>query len=575
MSDSLGGIADAPTGEIQQPATSTTYRFSHGARGPELLTERADGGMRRQLLLGRIGAGRLDQAFVGTELDPDGAPTGRLSFLPIERLTHGGLALAPFEQSAHAAGFDQPITAACLRCHTSADARAYPRNALGTDAFSRLSPLDCSSCHGETSRHVALMEDRQRSDDGDLGLLRWAELPAATQRDVCASCHLEGEAHLDLRATPLGLAQIRGPQSEPLPSARPTLVPARALDDFRFVSQSERLVLSACFRAAPSMTCTSCHAPHDSVAAQGPESFDRACLACHITDSATAATGGCSRPADLTVQAVTGAEARSAEGCSDCHMRRSQPFDLPGVVSVDHWIRRRPPPPSRRPMRHVADPGGALALFDDGRLAPALQSPAGRRWADELIAFGLFRQERGEEAAQQLPRNMDAHADAAPDAAAAGLPSLSASAEALHLRALIHESAGELDEARRTWDRALAIDPAHPEARLDRAALRLLQSDVAGALSDAAELLRLHPQAEKAWNLRAHAALAGGDVRAAAEALMNSAVLWPSDAAVWQELGRLLLLLDEDGLARQALERAAALEPSRPGLAEALASLPP
>ena len=51
---------------------------------------------------------------------------------------------------------------------------------------------------------------------------------------------------------------------------------------------------------------------------------------------------------------MTGGEPRSAAGCVDCHVRRSQPFDLTEVRSADHWIRRRIEPPSTAALNQTS-----------------------------------------------------------------------------------------------------------------------------------------------------------------------------------------------------------------------------
>jgi Flp pilus assembly protein TadD len=122
------------------------------------------------------------------------------------------------------------------------------------------------------------------------------------------------------------------------------------------------------------------------------------------------------------------------------------------------------------------------------------------------------------------------------------------------------------------YDDALKIDAAHPEARLNRARLRLESGDVEGALSDAAILVESYPAADKPWNIRARAAAMAGDIGAAAQALALSTERWPSDPASWHELGRLLLELDRPAEARTALEQARRLQPDRPGLADDLAT---
>jgi Tetratricopeptide repeat len=568
MSDSLGPLAEAPTGEWTNAHTGTRFVFGTDAQGPTLTATRADGGRRVQRVVGRIGAGIFDTSFVGTELDPLGRPTGRLSFLPLERLADGTLEPAPFE-ALGGAGFDQPVTAECLECHTTENPialtrpslradRVYPGNALGADALRRLPPLGCDACHGDTRRHVEIQLGGDAAAADDIGLVRLGELPAPEQRDVCARCHLDGEARVALQPL-VGY----GPRRHPLHQDRPVLVPAQPDDEFRFVAQLDRLALSACFRGSE-MSCTTCHAPHRAVIAQGPQSFEAACRSCHASDA-------CHRPADLTVEAVTGAPSRTAEGCVDCHVRRSQPYDLAGVRTADHWIRSRIPLPSTAPVH--AKHSGPLALFDDGRMAAALDSDGGRAWENGLIALGLWHRGDAEEAAHrldQLPPPGTPAVDWPPPPAP--LPPLPLSGSFHFVRGLVLEAVGRVGEAHDAYRDAELADGQAPEPRVNRAALRLGLGDSESARETAEELLNLYPRAEAAFNLGARALAQDGQLEAAADALVKSTLCWPSDAGVWHELGRLYLALGDAGLAQAALSQAAVLEPSRPGLQADLAA---
>ena len=570
MSASLGPVLTFPHGAAVQPVSGRRYAF--GAGGQFTLLE-PDGGRQRQLVVGRIGAGLFDTSWVGAQLDPQGMPTGRLTFLPVETITGAGASLAPFELAGAGAGLRQPVTPECLQCHTldapprvsagnGTDPRhTYPSDLLGADALQRLSPLSCTACHGPTTRHADLMTERVHADGDDLGLTRLRDLPPARQRDVCARCHLQGEAHMELAPVSPG-----GPQPADFLARRPALVPARATDDFRFVGQLERLALSACFRGAPEMTCTSCHQPHSGAARQGVASFDAACARCHPT-------GACSRDPALAVRDVTGEAARSADGCVDCHVRRSQPFDLPRLRTADHFIRRRIPLPAAVPFREHADPDGPLQVFDDGRLQAALATDAGRRWDAGLRALGALRLGRPAEAAallHDLPPPGSAEARTPPRGAA--LPPLETCADFHHLRGLVLEAAGESAAALAAYADALALDERHPEARVNHGGLLLHQGDMNGALQDAALLLSFYPRSEQAWNLRALAAARAGDAGAAAAALAASAERDPDNPATWQQLGRLLLALGRKQDALAALRVAAELSPGREGLAADLAA---
>lgn len=581
MSDSLGPAGSVPVGTVRQSASGRRYEIGTDGGSGSLVATEADGGRRRQRVVGRIGAGLYDTSFVGAELDRAGRPTDRLSFLPVEVVRGHGLALSPFELQGEGLGLGQPVAGECLQCHTldaaprlpagnGPDARhTLPRNLLGAEALRHLAPLDCAACHGATGRHADLMTERVHGDPDDLGLARLRDLPASGQRDICARCHLQGDAQIELAPVAAG-----GPQPADFLARRPTLVPARPGDDFRFVGQLERLALSACFRGSEAMTCTTCHAPHTAVARQGVATFDAACRRCHVAGGGAARE--CARPPDASVGDVTGEAARSAEGCVDCHVRRSQPFDLPLVRTADHFIRRRIPRPATAPFRAFADPAGPLAVFDDGRLAASLATEEGRHWQSGLLALGALRLGRNAEAAERLadvpasgtPAASTSAAREPPAALGTALPPLESCADFHHARGLLLEAVGDLQEARRAYGDALALDGLHPEARINRGALLLQAGDLDGALQDAATLIASYPRAEQPWNLRALAAARAGDVEAAASALAASVERWPSDAATWHELGRMLLRLGRRQDARAALAQAVALAPGRAGLAE-------
>ena len=311
MARSLGPAGAVTTGAVANPRSGVRYEIA----GATLTATYPDGGTRRQRVVGRIGAGLFDTSWAAAEIDGEGAVTPRLFFAPLETLAGHGLALSPFEHHAPSAGMDLALTPSCLTCHTTVDPvrlpgaaaparpaaepRPVPGHHLGADAFDHLQALGCDACHGDPARHLDLFAGVAQGPKGDIGLRRLGALAPGAQRDVCARCHLQGDARLEL-----GPAAGDGP----IAGRIPVLVPKRTLeDDFRFVGQLERLALSACFRKSPAMTCTTCHRPHAGVAAQGVESFDAACRKCHPAVGAGHTT--------LTVEQVTGhAHALPSEG---------------------------------------------------------------------------------------------------------------------------------------------------------------------------------------------------------------------------------------------------------------------
>jgi predicted CXXCH cytochrome family protein len=539
MSRSVGRVEGLAPGAVTNQATRTRYDVSSAGGDAWLTATKNDGGTRRQRIVGRIGAGIFDRSWVTSEVDAAGAPTGRLFFAPVETVAGHGLELAPFDVHSGSPGMDMPMTRDCLTCHTlDVPPSRFPPNQFAPDGFSSMAALGCPACHGSVDKHAAIMRGNRGTSHEGLGIARLARLAPAAQRDVCARCHLQGDARIDL---------VNGnpDRSRPLASQIPVLVPARGHADFRFVGQLERLALSACFKASPAMTCTTCHDPHTGVRAQGVESFDRACVSCHKTLTTT-----------------TEAAHASMTGCSGCHVRRSQPFDLPHVTTADHFIRRRIQPAQAMPHRQFADREGPLDLYDDGRLHATLQTAAGRRWKNGVLAMGLLTMGRFKEAARLLeafpaPGSPAARAPAAPE----GLTPLETLPAFHTVRGFVLMGNGRVDDARRAFSDAIAIDPAAADARLARARINFDTGDLRGALLDTETVIRAWPQAEQPWDLRIEIAMRSGRPDLALTAADASTRLWPSNPRTWATLALLARQRGETERAQRALERARALSP--------------
>lgn len=594
MAGSVGDLAHPS--RLPEPGAVTNplsgQRFEITVRGDEawLTATTARGGTRRQRLVGRIGAGVFDVSWVGEEIDPGtGEGTGRLFFAPVESITGHGLELSPFELHEGSPGMDMALTGDCLTCHTTdrpadlegasraADGRSvYPANALGSGAFHHLDAIGCADCHGDTSRHraIATGQDPPREGEG-LGLRRMGELSAAERRDICARCHLQGEVRTELLS---GMAEGAPRRDRPLTAQIPVLVPVRDPTDFRFVGQMEQLALSPCFRSSPEMTCTTCHDPHTAVRAQGPKSFDSACVSCHGGAAANQAESHCSRDPELTVVRVTGRTPRTEAGCVDCHMPRAEPADLPHIEAADHRVRRHLPAPETGSEdvtadsdrdglpehRGVLDREGPMRLYldpHDDRLTAALATAAGKRWSRGVEAMGMVSLGRLEDATEGLadfpaPGSAEARRATAPE------PLVPLETEPLfhHLRAVVLQATGRFEEALAGYGDALELDPGRASARIGRAELRLRLGDYPGVVADTEEVIRAHPQAEAPWLLRAELALRLERPDMALTAFEEAASRWPSNPAVWAQIARLRRALGRPD-APQAESRAEALAP--------------
>lgn len=565
MAESIGPVKEPPVGTVTNGKTGNRYDLSR--RGDEgwLLATTRSGGSRRQRIVGRIGAGILDTSWAAAEVDPwSGRETGRLFFAPVETIAGQGPKLSPFENAPSSPGIDMELTHDCLTCHTldrledlpgaatnQPGGTLYPRNAIGSEAFEQLSPFACDACHGSTDHHVELMSGSSPSDGGEIGLRRLGSLPAPIQRDVCARCHLQGDARLELdRELPrAGLPTV---------VHWPVLVPENQADEFRFVSQLERLAVSACFQGS-TMTCTTCHEPHTGVREQGVASFDRACQQCHEM---------CSRPQELSAEQVTGEPARTEAACVDCHVRRSQPFDLPHVRSADHWVRRSiPRPQDDLPHRQFAAADSPLKIFDDGRLKTHLATPEGQLWRAGVMAVGLATLGKLPEAAALFerfppPGSAEAVRGQAPD----GWAAVEETALFHQVRALVFQSQGKFPQALSAYSDALSVNPQEAGARMARARLRFHAGDFLGLVEDTQILINDHPRSEQPWILRAQLAQKLGRADMAASAYSKASEIWPSSFQLWFQLAQAHQALGQGEQALTADRRARDLNPELPSL---------
>ncbi len=526
MADTLGPLdADRMPAEpadewVLNPASGAFYRVEGNEAGWRIVEEHdAPGSTRRSMELAwRIGAGVRDMAFVARD-------HGRWQFSPLEFYTGLGWASAPFEFGAHPAGLRQPVTPDCLSCHTTRELpNPYPYNDLGD-----LEPvgLDCGACHGPVEEHVRRME---ADEQGDPAILNPADLVPGRQLDLCARCHLEGDARI-----PLTAAGHTGVQpGDDLLQERAVLVGREPGDDFSFVSQARRLALSECFQASTDMTCQTCHDPHTALALDQPAGTQAACVSCHE---------GPHRP-------VAGGEPPPRQrACADCHMRVARPFDLPHGAVTDHWIRSFLPPAADDGMvRHNESGDSDWVLF---KWRPTDPDRLERDAADALLAQALIH-------GGQVSRStalFDLLPPAGSEDARTG-PILEL-APTHFMRGRAYASSGRPADAEQAYRDALALDPEMPEASMNLAWHLLERGQTAEARALASRVASRHPRAENPWRLLGAAALAEDDVRGAANAWQRSLDRQPDQPRLWHSLADALAAAGDEQGAMEARSEAA------------------
>jgi hypothetical protein len=484
------------------------YHFEAGANGPRVV-ETCPGVPAHRLeaeLAYAIGAGLLDRAFV--------AVRGAFEwFAPLEIVsTPEGrhAALAPGHMASPGLRFGVAITPECLACHTDRlPPDAFP---LNLHAGERWTPrgISCAACHGRTDEHERLRRTERSPGPEDSGtplpgrdpVLRPAELSRTQRMSICAACHLQGDARIALD----GSLAIPAPGGDLL-QQRAVFVARAESEEIGFVSQTERLVLSACYRDA-SLACDTCHDPHRTLFEADERARVRnACQACHPGElelpSATASP--CSRPTE---------PAAGARDCVDCHMRRTPTYDVAEVEIHDHHIRRDPGPASRparprvlaspaldwkrfawpdqEPPEHVDDPGlWLMALAHRGGLERAAERLA-EQPGPRVEGLAMYHHSRGsllerigrpEEAVPAYERALELDPELAPSAINLGL---------------LYGMRGERERGIALLTAVLARHPAAVNALRNRAGLRFEAGDPAGFQADLTAAFELQPLAELA-----------------------------------------------------------------------------
>ena len=217
-----------------------------------------------------------------------------------------GWDMSPGYDQPHHLGFQREITADCLFCHagqSSAIDGSYHRIRITELGIS------CERCHGPGALHVARHSaDNAGSSGSDDTRDHTIVNPAQLSRDradaVCHQCHLQSRAYVAARGR--GLADFR---------------PGLALEDFqhyyrstdprqqmKVVGHTEQMLLSLCHQKSKTLTCLTCHNPHETLPENERAAHHRqTCLTCHDVSGcrATPATRQQTKPAD---------------NCVGCHM---------------------------------------------------------------------------------------------------------------------------------------------------------------------------------------------------------------------------------------------------------------
>ena len=309
MSRSMAEVDAAlepPDGEFRHALSGRRYqiyRQGRELRQRELLTGVADVGdvvLNDQALKYVVGSGHFSRTYL-SEVD------GFLVEAPATWFASGaGWDMSPGYDRPFPDGFERAATENCLLCHAGQIERLdgtlhqfrVPEPAIG-----------CERCHGPGSLHierwisgVRTAGEPRRAADGsiDWTIVNPANLPRELAEAVCQQCHLTSAAQVPARGRKLREFRPGLPLQDFFMSFRSKA----AGESMTVVGHFDQLVLSRCYQKSGTLTCLTCHNPHDNPGPDEKPAYYRAiCLECHDQEECRA---------DVTT--------RAENDCTKCHM---------------------------------------------------------------------------------------------------------------------------------------------------------------------------------------------------------------------------------------------------------------
>jgi predicted CXXCH cytochrome family protein len=410
--------------------------------------------------------------------------------------------MSPGYNVPHNLSFERAVPPQCLFCHSG-------RTQLAPGTVHRTTVLEkaigCENCHGPGSLH----EELHRSGKFvrgqlDRTIVRPNRLSRELQDAICANCHLSNGLMSFLR----GREATDFRPGMPLTDYRIDYQIDNGDDEMTVVGHVEQLRRSACYQKSGTLTCLTCHDPHQGKKPADPVAFQRQkCLGCHTEAACRLDTAERHRK-DPT------------DNCMSCHMPRSK-TDVPHVAFTHHRIGRHPESPVNRVRTPVLVP-----VEDNPHLAPADKN------LELGLAYGL--------AAQKVD---DSESELFRERAR---------------RLLIPLREAGLRDPQLSWALRVLTQSSNP-AQARSLALEVLQAKDASAQCRADALWHMVNcyRQEKRYEA----------AREALEELVGMRRL----ASDWRALGMAYLGLEEPEKAVTALKYALAIRPFRPGIHAALA----
>ena len=229
--------------------------------------------------------------------------------------------MSPGFDHPHHEGFSRAAHDGCVQCHSG----QIESTGKSTHRLNFIeASIGCENCHGPGSLHVkertAELPVKAEFDDT---IVNPRKISRARNEDICARCHLRGAGWAFVRGR--DLSDFR--PGLPLADYRVDFVRKQSSEQMEVVGHFEQMHTSRCYTQSETLTCTTCHNPHQSPAAsEKVEYYRRACIQCHGTASSTCAVPESKR----RIQSPD-------DNCASCHMPKSE-TEIPHFTFTHHRI---------------------------------------------------------------------------------------------------------------------------------------------------------------------------------------------------------------------------------------------
>jgi hypothetical protein len=235
----------------------------------------------------------------------------------------GTLGVSPGYDSPFNAGFGRAVTDECMFCHSGTLTRSDNRHFFTVTESS----IGCERCHGPGESHVSHYQKLALNgpDAADPSFHESIVHPGKLNRlqsdSLCGQCHCQGEAQVPVA----GRSEWEFRPGDDF--ARFKMNYDAVVGDqpnTRFVGHFPQLHASKCYQGSETMTCVTCHDPHQH--AEGRSRLDlqrQQCAQCHQDQS-------CGVPLPDRIE-------RNENQCVICHMPRTE-SEVPHTSTTNHRI---------------------------------------------------------------------------------------------------------------------------------------------------------------------------------------------------------------------------------------------